>query len=591
MLTKIAPYQLALLLRTLKPLSLKQLFYLFRQRIQSLAGLRVKSLAPCFRVHADFSCITGIKNKESRLVDGKRFCFINEDKDISEVLSARWRPEASRLWLYNVHYFDFLKDEELEAGLQDRLALQLIENWYDSNPQGTVDAWDPYPISLRIVNWIKYIHAVKGRNGEIPRWMLASLGIQVKVLEVSVEYHLRGNHLFKNAVALFFAGMFFDGTDALRWRAKGTDLLITELEAQFLDDGGHVERTPTYHALCIEDCLDCLNLAQAMPDRTTAALCEALNSTVARGLIFLAAVTLPDGSLAAFSDTAPGIAASTEQLFEYAKQLGVEYPAQRSKELDPIELSDSGYYGYRKGDEYLLLDCGPMGVTYQPGHAHCDLLSFEWVLDGKKVLVDSGVFNYFVSPERRFCRSTASHNTVMVDGQEQGEIWSAFRLGRRPGSFKASVSVNDSTCSISGEHDAYRYLPGGVRHRRRLTRIFPQSLSVRDELEGAGQHYAVTRFHFAAGYQLVDESNDLFLCEHGGQRVMRIITSAGLVTRIVASEYFPAFGRRKVNAVLELEWRGQLPASWDCCFEIINKDSSINDPIMPIADFNKVRGL
>jgi len=73
--------------------------------------------------------------------------------------------------------------------------------------------------------------------------------------------------------------------------------------------------------------------------------------------------------------------------------------------------------------------------------------------------------------------------------------------------------------------------------------------------------------------------------------VMRIITSAGLVTRIVASEYFPAFGRRKVNAVLELEWRGQLPASWDCCFEIINKDSSINDPIMPIADFNKVRGL
>jgi uncharacterized heparinase superfamily protein len=35
----------------------------------------------------------------------------------------------------------------------------------------------------------------------------------------------------------------------------------------------------------------------------------------------------------------------------------------------------------------LIVDCGPVGPEYQPGHSHCDTLSFELSLGGKRVVV------------------------------------------------------------------------------------------------------------------------------------------------------------------------------------------------------------
>ncbi|MBQ0719261.1 MAG: alginate lyase family protein [Gammaproteobacteria bacterium] len=527
-------------------------------------------------------------NAEPRLVDGTTLNFINEGRALAQVLASRWRPGASRLWCYNLHYFDFLKDEAVAEGLQDKLAFELMASWCQCNPLATTDAWDPYPISLRVVNWIKYLHRVKLRGGDIPPWVFESLGLQINALEMTVEHHLRANHLFKNAVALFFSGTFFAGCDADRWRKKGFNLLSIELKAQFLEDGGHVERTPTYHALCIEDCLDCLNLAQAMPDVAPTVLRESLVATVIKGINCLRAMTLPDGSLAGFSDTAPGIAPGTEQLLEYAKCLAVLCPQRSGDDLALIELQDSGYYGYRRGSEHLLMDCGPMGVSYQPGHAHCDLLSFEWVLGAKKIIVDSGVFDYVDSPERQYCRSTAAHNTVMVDGQEQGEIWSAFRLGRRPNNYRAEVSVGEEgSCHLSGGHDAYAYLPGGVVHQRKIERFFDQGLVVSDELTGSGQHLAVTRFHFAAPYQLLERDGVLWLWEPDKGAVIKITFSSDLLVSITEADCFPAFGCRQRVAALELEWRGRLPASWKCCFEVLQQNVAVEAATVAISDLAK----
>lgn len=570
LLTKVIPAQLPLLIRTLRPLSLKQFYYLLRQRVQAIIGISTQSLASDFAWHADIGFSKALNNVQPRLIDGVSWRFINQDRTLAEVIGSSWRPDASRLWCYNLHYFDFLKDEDVASGLQEELALKLIDSWCKSNPPGTADAWDPYPISLRIVNWIKYFQRVELRGGEIPQRMLESLGQQVNTLEVTIEHHLRANHLFKNAVAMFFAGMFFVGRDAERWRKKGLDLLGTEVQTQFLKDGGHVERTPTYHAICLEDCLDCLNLVQARPVGITHALYGRLSETVLKGLGYLCAITLPDGSLAGFSDTAPGIAASTEQLIDYAKRLDVNCQSRTSEQTELIELKDSGYYGYRKGDEYLLLDCGPMGVSYQPGHAHCDLLSFEWILKGQKVITDTGVFNYEVSPEREYCRSTAAHNTVMIDDQEQGEIWSAFRLGRRPDEYHAAVSLDSNgSCHLIGEHNAYRYLSGGVIHKRQISRTFFNILKVNDELTGGGRHKAVTRFHFASKFYLVQDEKGLFLCAEDAVKILRINVSKNLRIRITKADCFPAFSCREEISVLEMEWQGQLPATWECRFEII----------------------
>ena len=72
-----------------------------------------------------------------------------------------------------------------------------------------------------------------------------------------------------------------------------------------------------------------------------------------------------------------------------------------------------------------------MGPDHLPAHGHCSLFSYELSIAGQRLVVDSGVDEYEPGPWRDYWRSTRAHNTVIVDGAEQAEIWAAFRTGKR----------------------------------------------------------------------------------------------------------------------------------------------------------------
>jgi len=63
--------------------------------------------------------------------------------------------------------------------------------------------------------------------------------------------------------------------------------------------------------------------------------------------------------------------------------------------------------------------------------------------------VDSGVHGYDGSPLRDYCRSTAAHNTLMVDGIEQFRFWKTFRVAGRAETFSDTVSeAEDGTVEM-----------------------------------------------------------------------------------------------------------------------------------------------
>src|SRR5262249_56480568 len=83
-------------------------------------------------------------------------------------------------------------------------------------------------------------------------------------------------------------------------------------------------------------------------------------------------------------------------------------------------LTETGYYVSRStSGEHLVIDGGPHGYQ-NAGHAHADALSLTLSLAGMPFLIDPGTGLYTVdlSIRDRF-RSTASHNTVVVDGRWQ----------------------------------------------------------------------------------------------------------------------------------------------------------------------------
>ena len=66
--------------------------------------------------------------------------------------------------------------------------------------------------------------------------------MQARWLARRVEWHLLANHLFVNAKALVFAGLFFEGPEADRWLSTGISILREEIDEQILPDGAQFER-------------------------------------------------------------------------------------------------------------------------------------------------------------------------------------------------------------------------------------------------------------------------------------------------------------------------------------------------------------
>jgi len=140
--------------------------------------------------------------KETSLIAPDRFRFLNAEHDCK--FPGGWNnPRRDKLWLYNLHYFDDLQAKG--AGNRKDLHVGLIETWIRGNPLGRGNGWEPYPTSLRIVNWIKWALAGNKPSSKIKK----NLATQVRWLRRRLEVHLLGNHLFANAKALVFAGLYF----------------------------------------------------------------------------------------------------------------------------------------------------------------------------------------------------------------------------------------------------------------------------------------------------------------------------------------------------------------------------------------------
>lgn len=451
------------------------------------------------------------------------FSFLNVARTCAT--AQDWRPQgAEKLWIYNLHYFDDLN----AVGAAERTPWhdELLNRWAVEVRPGQGDAWEPYPVSRRIVNWVKR----SLRGPALPAQARNSLAAQARWLMKRLEYHLLGNHLFTNAKALIHAGLFFDGPEAQRWLSKGLAIVQRELHEQVLSDGGHFELSPMYHAAMIEDMLDLVNVQQAYGVTAPAAWLDAID----RMRRWLAVMCHPDGDISFFNDSALGIAPSQEILNTYAASLELPAPAASAKTLEV--LRSSGYVRWRNEVAYLICDCGAVGPAYLPGHAHADSLSFELSLYGQRVLVNSGTSRYGLSEERHRQRGTAAHNTVTVAGANSSEVWAGFRVARR-----ATVTLHqaDETV-IDASHDGYRRLPGANIHRRRWW-LQSSGLRIQDIVSG-GHVNSCALFHLHPDVEATRASSSEVLLKRGAAVLARIRFEGSTSIEVRAGAWHPGFG-------------------------------------------------
>ena len=460
-------------------------------------------LPPVVRQHSFFWHPPVVK--QVSILSPKRFRFLNVEHEIKGVND--WNNhELPKLWLYNLHYFDDLN----AVGALNRLEWhrELIIRWMRENPPGFGVGWEPYPLSLRIINLIKWSLVPNKLDDE----MLHSLAIQVRYLTNHLEYHLLGNHLFTNAKALVFAGIYFEGDEAASWLRMGMEILGREVSEQILEDGGHFERSTMYHALAYEDMLDLINLFR-LNNINILPWPEMVSSwpqVIKKMGDWLQGMTHPDGEIAFFNDSAIGVAPSTALLRAYSERLALQ---QVIIDDGVLWFHASGYIRVVVGAAILLIDVAKIGPDYLPGHAHADTLSYELSVFGRRVVVNSGTSCYGLGPERKWERSTAAHNTVEIDGQDSSEVWGSFRVARRAYPFDISIKQESNVVIVDAAHNGYCRLPGRPVHRRRWI-LGANGLEVIDFIEGQFRS-AVSRVFFHPDFMVLQniDSSGIAQCE------------------------------------------------------------------------------
>jgi uncharacterized heparinase superfamily protein len=405
----------------------------------------------------------------SDLIAG-RFTFLNETR-----VDPAWNaPGASHLWRYHLHYFDYLRD--LVAAPRDAAYAtfrKLVRSWIDAHRTLGGDAWHPYTISLRVVNWCEaavFFAPELQAEETFARELYDSIAAQVRFLETHLETDVRGNHLLENARALIRAAAFFEGDEAQRWLNRALPLLQREVPEQVLEDGGHFERTPGYH----------LRVLQVLEDIAVYLPAPLILDAVARMRAFRDAIVPPNGRLPLFKDT-----------------VLPEEPVGAGK--GPSRWLEASGYAVMRDDaqgDHLLADFGRVCPDYLPAHAHADLFSFELTIGGQPVIVDSGVFEYTAGQWRDWFRSTAAHNTVEIDGRDQSEMWGSFRVGRRARPFDVQWIEDPGFTAITGTHDGYTPL----LHTRWIVHVKePRLWFIIDRITGPVGHTARSRIHLQPG--------------------------------------------------------------------------------------------
>lgn len=459
----------------------------------------------------------------------RRFSFIGRAEAVRGPGMDWTLPGAGpsgQLWRMNLHYMEYLEE------VADAQWAALVADWINGNPSGARgawrDGWNSYTISLRSVVWMQQLaQRRQSLAAPVVAAAQASLAEQLSFLERNLETDLSGNHLVKNVKALIWASAFFDGVVAEQWRARGLSLLAKVLDEQVLADGAHYERSPSYHCQVFADLLE---IRHALGGDKVGGALDAALMRMAQATADLAH---PDGGVALFNDAGLSMAyRPADCLSVYAQIFGTAPTARRV-----FALEAAGYYGLRTDRVCFIADCGRLMPDDLPAHGHGDALSFEWSVDGERIIVDQGVFEYVAGNKRCVSRAAASHNTLCLEGADQADFFGAFRCGRRPNVETRRWEPHAAGFLLEGAHDGFAHLPGRPLHVRRLV-VSADALDIVDRVEGLTDRRVFLNFLLHPGVDARVVARGIEL----RRGAVRIVFESSAPFEVVPAAWWPDMG-------------------------------------------------
>jgi hypothetical protein len=471
-----------------------------------------------------------------------------------------WELNRHQHWLALGRAYWLTGDGRYRQHFIDELA-----NWLAANPPLAGINWaSMLELGLRSLSWLWALHLfAEPSRGDDGPWvvdLLGGLDRQLTQVERNLSRYFSPNtHLLGEALALYVCGRALPELKRSgRWTTVGRRVLLDEIDRQVAADGGHCERSTHYHRYALDFYLLALAVARITGDdaetpfeRAAARLAEAAR-LLADGTGRMPHIGDDDGGvLAPFGGRSPddlrdslaigaaltgrpelAVGPPPEELHWWlahpllTPSLDTSVALAQSRRGSPQgtpnnqlpgsgSLPATGYYVSRSaGGDHVVIDGGPHGYL-NGGHAHADSLSITLSVNGAPVLIDPGTGCYTPDAEvRDRLRSTALHNTVVVDGRAQSVSNGPFQWTRTASALVRRWRTNEAFDYFEGEHDGYR----PTIHRRHVFIVHADLLVVFDFVDGPGPHAAAAHWHVDPRWH-VECRGSSAVFRHSGSRI------------------------------------------------------------------------
>ena len=461
---------------------------------------------------------------------------------------------------------------------------RLLWNWIAQNPVSVGVNWTvAMEAALRAMSICFFLDLLGPLSAAEQHWLgqvTRSLWQHLLFIEAHLEFsHLmRSNHYLSNLVGLHCLSVFLEGTGMAARRHTYQRRVEQEIKHQTYSDGGDYESSLGYHVLVMQMFTTTLLLVRASKMVSDLEFSQRLK------LMYKLAGEAADlaGQLPQVGDCDDGrvelMADDLQQMLfvpaedrnslrissllgvgaalfggqadetEDAKWYGLNHPGptahRRERAVRHCGMKlfpQSGIAIARRDNLDAVFFAMPNSIAGKGSHTHNDKLSLVVRIAGDEVLCDSGTGCYTrdAAARNRF-RSTAAHNTVVVDDCEQNRISpensALFSLADDSQVSIIHAEQNDGESVFSAAHTGYRTL--GITHSRTVKLVDGSLITVEDQISGTGKHRLEMNWQLSPNSHIaaIEEAEGKTVCRLDGAHVFSMTFSAAVSLQVTSQQ-------------------------------------------------------
>ena len=405
--------------------------------------------------------------------------------------------EKSRFsFLYSIIRYDYHFEED-----HSQFVFEQITDWIEKNPLNYGPNYKcSQEISLRILNWIFALYFYKN-SVHLTEALFQNI-IQSIYWQLHHVYHnihfsritVRNNHAITETLTLYIVSTLFPQfPNSIQWRQKGKKWFEQEIAYQIYDDGTYLQFSMNYHRVVIQLLTWAIRIAEVNRDLFVPTVYEKAYQSLnflyqcqedSNG--YLPNYGSNDGALFFklsdndYRDYRPQLDAlhvllTGEALYQTVMEDSLWYGKNAIARFQPlkkqygiIRFETGGYYLFRESETLTFIRCG----CHKDRPAHADNLHIDVWHKGKNILPDGGSYKYNTTKkDLDYFMGTASHNTVMLDNQDQMLKGNRFIWYYWSQAIDVQIKEEKEYFELKGKVSCFRYLSNTIIHERIIRKM------------------------------------------------------------------------------------------------------------------------